>query len=279
MDAPSGDPRMSAAPIRAMVKAMQSAGCDAEQIVAAVLAFEADDAQAAVRREKDRDRKRAERAKEKAPTSTPVQRTHADSADSADTSDSTPLARVLYGEDNLYITPVKPSVLLPQTENRTEPPIAKPQAPHVLQDASAAPHGAANLKTRQARRADGRGERIPPDWTPDPAGRQFAAETLGNPAAVDGEADKFRDYWTAKPGADGRKADWQAAWRIWIRRAAERLQPAAGPANIIPWTQRSANHEPDRSAASAAWRLVERLRSEEACRETDPWPLLGAPGG
>ena len=30
-------------------------------------------------------------------------------------------------------------------------------------------------------------------------------------------ADLFRDYWTAKPGKDGRKADWQATWRNWVR--------------------------------------------------------------
>ena len=30
-------------------------------------------------------------------------------------------------------------------------------------------------------------------------------------------ADSFRDYWTAKPGKDGRKADWQATWRNWVR--------------------------------------------------------------
>ena len=30
-------------------------------------------------------------------------------------------------------------------------------------------------------------------------------------------AESFRDYWTAKPGKDGRKADWQATWRNWVR--------------------------------------------------------------
>ena len=35
------------------------------------------------------------------------------------------------------------------------------------------------------------------------------------------EAERFRDYWTGKAGKDGRKADWPATWRNWIRRAAE----------------------------------------------------------
>lgn len=28
---------------------------------------------------------------------------------------------------------------------------------------------------------------------------------------------RFRDYWTAKPGKDGRKTDWLATWRNWVR--------------------------------------------------------------
>lgn len=28
----------------------------------------------------------------------------------------------------------------------------------------------------------------------------------------------FSDYWRAKPGKDGRKADWQATWRNWVRK-------------------------------------------------------------
>lgn len=31
------------------------------------------------------------------------------------------------------------------------------------------------------------------------------------------EADKFRDYWIAKPGAQACKLDWQATWRNWCR--------------------------------------------------------------
>lgn len=31
------------------------------------------------------------------------------------------------------------------------------------------------------------------------------------------EAERFRDYWHAKAGKDGRKLDWQATWRNWVR--------------------------------------------------------------
>lgn len=41
------------------------------------------------------------------------------------------------------------------------------------------------------------------------------------------EVAKFRDYWLGKPGKDGRKADWPATWRNWIRNA--RATQRAGP--------------------------------------------------
>lgn len=33
------------------------------------------------------------------------------------------------------------------------------------------------------------------------------------------QADMFADHWHAATGKDGRKADWEATWRNWIRRA------------------------------------------------------------
>ncbi len=34
--------------------------------------------------------------------------------------------------------------------------------------------------------------------------------------------ENFRDYWVAKPGKDGMKADWFATWRTWVRREGAR---------------------------------------------------------
>ena len=44
---------------------------------------------------------------------------------------------------------------------------------------------------------------------------------------VDGKTEhaKFCDYWRAKPGKDGRKLDWVATWRNWMRTAEERSKP------------------------------------------------------
>ncbi len=57
---------------------------------------------------------------------------------------------------------------------------------------------------------------LPEDWKPD-------ALAAGVPVgAVDLEASKFCDYWSAKTGKDATKLDWQATWRNWCRNASSR---------------------------------------------------------
>ncbi|ALR04852.1 YdaU family protein [Xylella fastidiosa] len=62
------------------------------------------------------------------------------------------------------------------------------------------------------------GSRLPDDWAPSEGDVLYATQQ-----GVDGryEAEKFRDYWRSVAGAKGRKQDWEATWRNWIRRAAE----------------------------------------------------------
>jgi hypothetical protein len=68
-----------------------------------------------------------------------------------------------------------------------------------------------------------RGSRLPKAWSlPDDWlswSLAFASEQARQVTAADVAqvADRFRDYWTAKPGAAGRKADWLATWRNWWR--------------------------------------------------------------
>jgi len=66
-------------------------------------------------------------------------------------------------------------------------------------------------------KADRNGSRISPDWQLDDDGRAFA-DSLGVDA--DKTRQEFRDYWLAKAGPAGIKADWPATWRNWCRRAA-----------------------------------------------------------
>jgi hypothetical protein len=77
------------------------------------------------------------------------------------------------------------------------------------------------VKPKPRPREASQGTRLPTDWA--------LTQELGESALSEGltrdrirqEADRFRDYWIAKPGAAGRKTDWPATWRNWVRRASE----------------------------------------------------------
>jgi uncharacterized protein YdaU (DUF1376 family) len=48
-------------------------------------------------------------------------------------------------------------------------------------------------------------------------------------------AERFADYWRAKPGKDGRKLDWEATWRNWVR---DERAPKVNPADVARQTTR-----------------------------------------
>lgn len=65
-----------------------------------------------------------------------------------------------------------------------------------------------------------RGTELPDGWVPDQSVIEAMREECPN-VDLEREHRKFVDYWAAVPGAKGRKKDWNATWRNWIRRAAE----------------------------------------------------------
>jgi hypothetical protein len=65
-----------------------------------------------------------------------------------------------------------------------------------------------------------RGHRLPEGWFPEQLDWATALGRLGDVRAR-GELEKFRDHWKQQAGARGVKLDWSAAWRNWVRRAAE----------------------------------------------------------
>lgn len=69
---------------------------------------------------------------------------------------------------------------------------------------------------------------LPKDWSP--SDEQVAKAKAERPDVdVEMEALKFRDFWIAKGGKEGRKLDWDATWRNWIRNArASRGRPVGG---------------------------------------------------
>lgn len=73
-----------------------------------------------------------------------------------------------------------------------------------------------------------RSTRIPDDYIPTEEMRAwFAAEQLHLAIDARSEHEKFMDYWRACPGPKGRKLDWAATWRNWMRKAAEQQAPRA----------------------------------------------------
>lgn len=65
-----------------------------------------------------------------------------------------------------------------------------------------------------------RATRLPADFIPSTKSRE-AILTESPALDLHREHAKFVDHWTAQPGAKGVKADWDATWRNWMRRAAE----------------------------------------------------------
>lgn len=74
----------------------------------------------------------------------------------------------------------------------------------------------------------GRGERIPPEWKPSPPDLEFALSKGMPRPRIDNEAERFRNYWTAKAGKTATKLDWSATWRNWVLQSLERHPPPNG---------------------------------------------------
>lgn len=61
-----------------------------------------------------------------------------------------------------------------------------------------------------------RGTRLPTDWSLPNEWRTWARQERPD-LDPDSTAERFADHWRAQPGAKGRKADWLATWRNWVR--------------------------------------------------------------
>ena len=104
----------------------------------------------------------------------------------------------LGGNPNLLKQKVK------QTDNREPPP------------SSSSSSSSSNNEDTAPSAKSPRGTALPETWTL-PDDWKTWAEGARPDVDVLTVADSFRDYWVAKPGKDGRKADWLATWRNWVR--------------------------------------------------------------
>jgi hypothetical protein len=84
---------------------------------------------------------------------------------------------------------------------------------------------------KSTRRRDGanraRGTRLPPDWEIPITFMHHALARGMWAARIQIEAEKFKNYWTAKSGQGAVKRDWFATWRNWILTAMEGMHAAS----------------------------------------------------
>lgn len=102
------------------------------------------------------------------------------------------------------------------------------------------------------------GTRIPDPFVISDDMKTWALSEGITPAQARASTERFCDYWRAKPGKDGRKTDWPATWRNWLRRDFDRHPTPQGQsrnaailtANMAAAQAFDERAEPDRKAIS-----------------------------
>jgi hypothetical protein len=99
----------------------------------------------------------------------------------------------------------------------------------------------AEAEKKKKRSASSSGERLAVDWE---CPADWIADAMQIKPAWDEKqaldvADGFRDYWISVAGIKGRKADWRATWRNWVRNQRDIKQARSGPLSAAEDRQRA----------------------------------------
>lgn len=135
------------------------------------------------------------------------------------------------------VTPVSPLTnRSPLTPASSTPDVQVPKPLTPTSDEPSLNHQRTRESARASRSpAADRGSRIPEDWQPSESDIGFCRTK--RPDLDPGEvAEKFRDHWLGEPGAKGRKTNWSATWRNWVRNE-KRSQTASSKPQVMgkPW--------------------------------------------
>lgn len=134
-----------------------------------------------------------------------------------------------------------------QAENKPEQARLIPDSPLLIPDSLQEQAQPEEPKSKTATAT-----RLPADWVMSEQDSDFC-KTERPDLSPEVVATRFRDYWIATPGAKGRKLDWSATWRNWVRNEKAIAQPRASPrrniadereAASIALTGRKPNYEP-----------------------------------
>jgi hypothetical protein len=174
-----------------MIAAMKAAGCTPEQIVNAMEHYATVQAEAEESlKEKKREKWKEDKRRQRMSTNV-----HSDNAMSTKTEvDKVDLSPSPSSPDGFPPPPYSTTIYPPSLTSPSSPSLG--QTPPKVKNSV--------------------GTRLPPDWEP----KQHQERTE--------ELEKFRDYWIAQPGVKGRKVDWDATWRNWIRNSKPALLTVNG---------------------------------------------------
>lgn len=100
-----------------------------------------------------------------------------------------------------------PLVHEPQYNHHTEPSL------HMYREEKPAK----KVDTKQPKISKTSATRLSENWEPSAQDIAFCVSTRPD-LNINDVADEFRDYWIAAPGAKGKKEDWPATWRNWVRK-------------------------------------------------------------
>lgn len=117
----------------------------------------------------------------------------------------------------------------------------------------------ANAPAAATRKA--RATRIPEGWRPTAELAAYAEKELPN-VDVERLAEEFADYWRARAGEKARKLDWDATWRTWVRRSADRYPTKRGM-SLAPKPKR----EPTEAEVAEARRAAIEANQRELARK------------
>lgn len=91
-----------------------------------------------------------------------------------------------------------------------------PSIPQALHEECPSPSPSHSTEKPKSKAEAATATRLPADWQPRQGEIEYCKTERPDldPARV---AENFRDYWIAQPGVKGRKVDWSAVWRTWVR--------------------------------------------------------------
>ncbi len=137
----------------------------------------------------------------------------------------------------------------------------------------------ASISKLRAKGSAGHGSRLPAHWEPSHSDVSFAIDRGMPQVRVSTEAEKFRNYWTAKSGAGATKRDWSATWRNWIITTVERSN---APTNYRGQSPRAINTSGRKATGSDAilagmGSLARRIDERRAAEIRGGWKTSDGP--